>query len=77
MYKNDKTTKIVCNKCGRELSGEPELLREGVCSVRVEWGYFSRKDGETHQFHLCEDCYDALVKSFRIPVRIRERTELL
>lgn len=77
MYRNDKNTKIICNKCGRELSGNAELLKEGVCTVEVDWGYFSRKDGENHQFHLCEECYDVLIKSFRVPVRIRERTEMI
>lgn len=77
MYKSDKNKNVICNKCGRELAGSPELLKEGVCSVEVNWGYFSRKDGENHQFNLCEDCYDELVKSFRIPIRIRERTELV
>lgn len=77
MYKNDKDKKIICNKCGRELSEEAGLLREGVCTVEVDWGYFSHKDGERHQFDLCEECYDELVKSFRIPIRVKERTELV
>ena len=45
--------------------------------MKIDWGYFSNKDGETHQFCLCEDCYDEMIKKFRIPVHVSERTELL
>lgn len=76
-YKNDKLIKMICNKCGRELEAEQGFVKEGVCTVETDWGYFSGKDGEHHEFELCEACYDAWVKSFRIPVRITERTELL
>lgn len=68
---------LFCNKCGKEirlLDGRPQ---EGVCSVEVRWGYFSRKDGELHSFDLCEDCYDAWVKQFALPVTAEEETELL
>ena len=58
-----------CNMCG--------TVEEGVCTVEVEFGYFSRKDGETHTFDLCEDCYDELIRKFRVPVEIKERQEFL
>ena len=77
MCKNDKTTKAVCNRWRRELKGEKELIKEGACIVKIDWGYFSDKDGETHQFCLCEKCYDEMVRLFRIPVCISERKELL
>ncbi|NLL92600.1 MAG: hypothetical protein GX225_00420 [Clostridiales bacterium] len=41
------------------------------------WGYFSEKDGERHSFDLCEDCYDAMIKNFKIPICIEKRTELM
>ena len=63
-------SKIICNKCGKEIpvSGGHEM--KGVFSVDYEWGYFSEKDGERHAFDLCETCYDALLQSFLIPVEI-------
>lgn len=76
-YNDDKLIKIICNKCGRELPAEQEFVKEGVCTVENDWGYFSNKDGEHHRFDLCEKCYDALVKSFQIPVEVIEKTELL
>ncbi len=72
-----KIQALFCNKCGKELVLADGSPREGVCSVEVSWGYFSRKDGETHSFDLCEDCYDAWVRQFALPVAVEEKTELL
>ena len=77
MYKEDKIIIAVCNKCGRTWNSDADLAKEGGCTVKIDWVYFSNKDGETHQFCLCEDCYDEMIKKFRIPVHVSERTELL
>lgn len=69
--------KLICNQCGRELKLQNGVVQEGVFHGETRWGYFSEKDGENHSFDLCESCYEKLVKSFRIPVRIEEQTELL
>lgn len=77
-YKNEKTENngiLICNKCGRKLQVSNGRVMEGVCTVEVDWGYFSHKDGEHHSFDLCETCYDQLIKEFRIPVTISEKTE--
>ena len=68
---------VVCNQCGRKLLVENHILREGVCSIRESWGYFSDKDGEIHCIDLCEKCYDEWVRGFRVPVERQEETELL
>ncbi|MGL5259776.1 MAG: hypothetical protein ACRC7V_06660 [Lachnospiraceae bacterium] len=68
---------IWCNKCGKQLLVQNEVLKEGCFHSDFEFGYFSEKDGEQHSFDLCEACYDALVKEFSIPVTIREMNELL
>ena len=72
-----EVTKIICNKCGKEIpvSGGHEM--KGVFRVDYEWGYFSEKDGERHAFDLCETCYDRMAGSFRIPIEKEEQTELL
>ncbi len=62
--------KIVCNKCGKEITVVDGRAEEGVFSADVAWGYFSEKDGEKHSFDLCESCYDKIIASFRIPVEI-------
>lgn len=68
---------IECNCCGNKIKREQELLKEDVLFVSKEWGYFSRKDMERHQFVVCEDCYDKWVSGFRIPPKVEERSEAL
>ena len=68
---------LVCNKCGKELKIEKGILKEGVFSVKAEFGYFSRKDGRVHEFDLCEDCYDEMVAQFAVPVEETENPELM
>lgn len=76
---SDKKTlkKVICNRCGRDLKLENGVMQEGVFSGEARWGYFSDKDGEKHSFDLCEQCYDHLLRSFRVPATIEEETELL
>ena len=31
--------------------------------LKADWGFWSKKDGEHHEVHLCERCYDK-VKEF-------------
>lgn len=81
MRKFDKDQKIltavICNGCGRKLKVEGGVLREGCFEGKQSFGYFSSRDGESHSFDLCEDCYDRLVRQFCIPVEKEESTELL
>ncbi|MDK2808925.1 MAG: hypothetical protein PWP24_1662 [Clostridiales bacterium] len=69
--------KIKCNVCGIEIGEENTLIKKDFLMVKKEWGYFSKKDKELHQFNLCESCYDAWIKTFQIPVEKTEVTELL
>lgn len=64
--------KILCNKCGKEVSAADGIPEMEMFSVDYRWGYFSGKDGERHRFELCEECYDALLASFVIPADIEE-----
>ena len=66
-----------CNKCGKVLRVENGVLKEGTFSTEVCFGYFSTKDGQKHEVDLCEECYDAWVRDFAVPVRVWEQTELL
>lgn len=65
-----EVAKIICNKCGKEISVINGHFKEEVLGVEHTWGYFSGKDGEKHVFDLCESCYDEFVTSFEIPVEI-------
>lgn len=80
---------IRCNKCGKLIMDRNHALADRTntgsitkepadyLKITKEWGYFSKKDLEIHEFNLCEDCYDAWIQSFQIPVRVRENREVL
>lgn len=63
---------ILCNQCGQSCRvPEAAEKREFDClDANVNWGYHSSKDLETHKWHLCETCYDALIATFAIPPSI-------
>lgn len=69
--------KICCNFCARELQSEQGILREDALFVKKDWGYFSKKDLELHEFVLCEDCYERLIAKFKIPVKIWDKQEIM
>lgn len=73
----EKKTKVLCNKCKRELPMKRNIVLEDFIEVNKKWGYFSKKDGKTYSFVLCEECSDKLMESFLIPVEITDTTELL
>lgn len=72
-----KGKQLFCNVCGKELKIERGILREGVFEATQEWGYFSDKDLEVHEFDICELCYDKMIDSFVIPVTIKKKREYL
>lgn len=69
--------KVVCNKCGRTLRVENGLLKEFCFSADASFGYFSRRDGVTQHFDLCEDCYDEWTAQFAVAAEETEELELL
>lgn len=75
--KEHKLVKIVCNHCGAQLDVAGGLEKGDFLSVSKEWGYFSHKDTQLHQFDLCEACYDGLIAGFTIPVEIENKKEIL
>lgn len=77
MGQETKLIRVVCNKCGRELKVENGQLREECVTVNKFFGYFSRKDGVTMHFDLCEDCLDKLTAEFEVPADETEVTEVL
>lgn len=72
-----KNNEIYCNKCGKKVGTEENITRQEMLHVEKVWGYFSNKDGEKHSFDLCEDCYDAVIKEFMIPVEVAEEDILI
>ncbi len=74
---NKDLKKIYCNRCGKQFQIEKGIVKEGILEVEYQWSYFSSKDGQIHSFELCEDCYDAIVETFQIPVTTRDSTEMI
>lgn len=61
-------SKIICNKCGKEIPVAGGVPAEDMLEVEKRWGYFSAKDNRKDRFELCEQCYDELIGSFLVPV---------
>ena len=76
-YQNKEISEILCNQCGKKIDVNNGIVREGVYLSEMKWGYFSKKDGEEHSFELCEECYDNIVATFKIPIDRKVSLELL
>ena len=68
---------IVCNECGRILKSENGIVREEFVRVCKSWGYFSKKDGKTQEFIICEGCMEKLAQKFTIPVKEYDTVEMI
>ena len=68
---------IICNKCGKKLVVENNILKEDYIFIRKEWGYFSKKDGIVWEIHLCEKCADRLDEDFLNPAKRTIQREML
>jgi len=75
--KDNELTRVVCNGCKKEMKVEKGILKEGLFEGTQTFGYFSRKDGMTHKFDLCEECYDRMTGGFALPVTEIEEKELM
>lgn len=75
--KEKELVTVICNQCGKELWIENGILKEECIHVAHDFGFFGQRDGETHDFDLCEECYNKVIARFQIPVQKRERKELL
>ncbi len=79
MYKSQAQVphELFCNVCGKKIVVEQGILKEDMVAVSKEWGYFSKRDLEVHRFNICEDCYDKLVATFKIPIEVINKKEVL
>ncbi|MCM1158696.1 MAG: hypothetical protein NC300_08720 [Bacteroidales bacterium] len=68
---------IYCNKCGKVIEISNGIPREDFIRICKEWGYFSKKDGTTQEFVLCEDCVERMEEEFILPVSFRRTTEMI
>lgn len=74
-YKNRQArvlVDILCDVCGTSCKGSQEDFDDDCDphekldfeygTVSANWGYYSRKDGESYSATLCETCFDDVVK---------------
>ena len=72
-----KVYEVYCNSCGKKIETTDSTKREDYISIKKEWGYFSNKDTEHHEFDLCEACYDRITADFVITITVKKEKELL
>lgn len=68
--KNMDVKSTVCNNCNEKITGD-------FLKVKKEWGYFSNKDTQIHEFALCEKCYDQLVSTFATLPAVEFKKEVI
>ena len=73
-YNDDRKeeNEMKCNVCGQKLNARADYIE-----VKKEWGYFSDKDTQIHEFKICERCYDRIVKQFEIAPKVTQKSEIL
>ena len=76
-FENEELKAVCCNKCSKPLVVEKGIIKEGCYNGDVVWGYFSTMDGIRHNFDLCEDCYQSMIRAFAIPVEVNDETEFV
>ncbi|MGN0204001.1 MAG: hypothetical protein ACI4BB_05635 [Coprococcus sp.] len=74
---DNKEEMIICNCCGRTITWAGSSDKAAFLEVNQEWGYFSKWDGCSHSFHMCEQCYEKMIGTWVYPPDIKEKTELL
>jgi len=56
---SEKVIGFICDVCGMSCAKD---LEHDNChewaTLSATWGFFSNKDQEYHECHLCESCYD-------------------
>lgn len=65
-----KLSGIKCNCCGKDITTDKFGYTSDYLSVEKRWGYGSTFDNEVHSFDICEDCYQKIIKGFKIPIDI-------
>ncbi len=61
---------VLCNICGN--SCVDEVGNKNCATLWCDWGYSSKKDGEFHLAHMCEECYDTVISAFKHPPDVDE-----
>ena len=55
---------INCDICKKSTKFDNRILN--FATLSAEWGYGSKKDGESHEWHFCEQCYDSITENLAL-----------
>lgn len=53
----EQVTDVLCDICNKSTRDSCDMNYE-FAELKVDWGYGSDKDTESHECHMCESCYD-------------------
>ena len=62
---------VICNKCNKSCISEGSDNFD-YATLKVLWGYGSDSDGELHEAHLCEKCFNLIISDFKVPSLIEK-----
>jgi len=69
--KVEVTKDIVCNICGTSCKASPGY-GFSYATLKAHWGYCSNRDGQVHEAHICNSCFDVMIKKFKISSLVTE-----
>ena len=70
----------LCDICGKTCNASQDDRYEAheFALLRADWGYHSRKDDQSHECDMCEECYDRVwefIETLGGKVRLVERPQ--
>jgi ribosomal-protein-alanine N-acetyltransferase len=69
----EKLKDIRCNKCGQSCKQEHNFE---YATLDARWGYDTKRDNEFHEAHLCESCWEEIVKDFQLSTLVNTDLEI-
>ena len=54
----EQVVDVTCDICQKSCRGSCDME---FAELRAVWGYDSKCDGEMHECHMCEECYEKVV----------------
>lgn len=73
----DSLVDVVCDVCDKSCKVD-DFSNLEYAMLLADWGYGSTRDGEQHEAHFCQECYEHLINhiTYRMngTVRITEKS---
>lgn len=63
---------VICDCCNKSCDVDPSYPGHSFeyAELTSRWGFYSRKDEETHTSVVCEECYDKMLELMKIKPKI-------